>query len=224
MLDLLTHSRLVRLASSILCRHVHVIHHQIHQKPLAAEKHNTAITEWTFNTARDGDYLGLSEDQCNIAFPKQYTDIQINVAYLTSYPITLSDLDTQDQRDHRIRAMIYNGELYILSRHGDSWVQDGVATVHARQRALSAFPDRQHLPSIEFFMYTSDVVGDNRAVWTYTKRAHDNEFRNQWLMPDSGHWAWPHTHIPGYNHVRNEMRKVEDQVNFEENGMARQHK
>ncbi|KAF6237295.1 hypothetical protein HO173_004764 [Letharia columbiana] len=190
--------------------------HQTAKASPAADKQETTTTEWTFNATRDGDNLALSEEQCNIAFPKQYTDIHNNVANLTSNPITLSDLDEQDQHDQRIRAIIYDGELYIISRHGNMWVQNGVATAHALQRALSAFPDRKSLPNIEFFVFTFDIVGENKAVWTYTKPAHDTEFKNQWLMPDFGYWAWPHAHIRSYNHIRNEIRRVEDQVAFED--------
>lgn len=180
-------------------------------------KQGTSSTDWIFNAARDGDNLGLSEEQCNTAFPKQYTDIQNNVANLTSNPIVLADLDIRDRHDHLVRAIIYNGELYIVSRHTEgTWKQNGVATVHALQRALSAFPNRKSLPNIEFSMFMADIVGDNKAVWTFTKPAHDTEFKNQWLMPDFGFWAWPHARIRSYNHVRNEMRKVEDQVDFED--------
>lgn len=189
---------------------------QTAKRPFATDKQDTTTTKWTFNATRDADNLGLSEDQCDIAFPKQYTDIQNNVANLTANPITLSDLDIQDGQDERIRAMIYNGELFIISRQGHTWIQNGVATVHALQRALAAFPDRKSLPNIEFFLYTHDVVGENRAVWTYTKPADVTDFMNQWLMPDFGFWAWPHSHIGSYNYIRNEMRKFEDQLDFED--------
>ena len=184
--------------------------------PSPTGKQKTTTTKWTFNATRDADNLGLSDDQCDIAFPKQYTDIQNNVANLSANPITLSDLDIQDGQDERIRAMIYNGELYIISRHGNTWRQNGVATVHALQRALSAFPDRKSLPNIEFFLFTHDLVGENKAVWTYTKPANVTDYKNQWLMPDFGYWAWPHSHIGSYNHIRNEIRKFEDQVDFED--------
>ena len=174
------------------------------------------LTEWIFNASRDGDNLGLSEEQCNVAFPKQYNDIKNNVANLISSPITLADLDKQDQHDQRIRAIIYDGDLYIISKAGGMWVQNGIATVHALQRALAAFPDRKNLPNIEFFIYAADRVGKNEAVWTYTKPVHETDFRNQWLMPDFGYWAWPHARIRSYNHILKEMRRVEDQVHFED--------
>lgn len=189
--------------------------HQEPKEPPSATKLETTTAKWIFNTARDSDDLGLSEEQCNIAFPKQYADIQNNIANLTSNPITLSDLDAQDQHDQRVRVVVYDGDVYIISRRGNFWKQNGVATVHALQRALSAFPDRKSLPNIEFFMFFFDVVGDNKAVWTYCKPAHDTEFKNQWLMPDFGFWAWPHASIPNYNHVRDEMRRVEDEIDFE---------
>lgn len=185
-------------------------------RPPTKDKQEITTTEWTFNATRDGDNLGLSEEQCNLAFPKQYADIQNNVANLTSKPITRSDLDTQDQHDNRIRAIIYNGELYIISRHGEFSKNNGLATLHALQRALVAFPDRRSLPNIEFFIFSHDLVGENKAVWTYTKPAQDSEFKNQWLMPDFGFWAWPHARIRSYNHIRNEMRRFEDQAEFED--------
>lgn len=186
------------------------------QEPPIIDRLETTTAGWVFNTTRDGHNLGLSEDQCNSAFPKQYADILHNVANLTSNPITLSDLDAQDLHDQRVRIVVYDGDVYIISRGGNFWVQNGVATVHALQRALSAFPDRKSLPNIEFSMFFFDVVGDNKAVWTYTKPAHDTEFKNQWLMPDFGFWAWPHARIPNYNHVRDEVRRVENEIGFDD--------
>ena len=187
------------------------------QKASTADGPGSTETRWTFNTARDNMNLGLSEEQCNVAFPKQYTDINNNVGVLTNKPIKPSDLDAQDHNDMRVRAMIYNGELYLISTSGGFWwSHNGVSTSSAIHRALSAYPDRKSLPNIEFMILLYDIPGDHSTVWSYTKTAHPTEFKNQWLMPDCGHWAWADARISSYNHIRNEMRRVEDQVAFED--------
>lgn len=84
------------------------------------------------------------------------------------------------------------------------------ATLHSLQRALTAFPDRHLLPSIEFIFTTEDFATDpsgQSPIWSYSKR---NEDDSVWLMPDFGYWAWPEVQIGPYHEVRRRIAAIDD--------------
>jgi len=83
------------------------------------------------------------------------------------------------------------------------------ATLHSLQRALSAFPDRHLLPSIEFIFTTEDFAPNPTGqgpIWSYSKRDGDGSV---WLMPDFGYWAWPEVQIGPYHEVRRRIAAID---------------
>lgn len=93
--------------------------------------------------------------------------------------ITREQLDSQDLSGPKIKGMIYDGELYILSDAGFADPPDrGMATAHAINRAINAIsPSEQaQLPNCEFIIFVNDhaamFLGKKAAsppVWSYTK-------------------------------------------------------
>lgn len=84
------------------------------------------------------------------------------------------------------------------------------ATLNSLHRALTAFPDRHLLPSIEFIFTTEDFAEDTTApspIWAYSKRDSDTSV---WLMPDFGYWAWPEVQIGPYHEVRRRIAAIDD--------------
>ena len=177
------------------------------------------FADWEFDAARDGDNYGLSDRQCASAFPKLYGDIDEMVSRRQSNHIAKADFDSV-KGDHvakSIQAMIYRGELYVISDDGLADFQSrGFATLHAINRALLTYPDRGQLPNCEFRIYVGDMAGlGDDSLWVYTKPI-ESETENLWLMPDFGFYDWPEAMIGSYTKSRRDMRVVEEEVPWEE--------
>lgn len=84
------------------------------------------------------------------------------------------------------------------------------STLNSLQRALTAFPDRHLLPSIEFIFTSEDFIDDppdKGPIWAYSKRDSDDSV---WLMPDFGYWAWPEVRIGPYHEVRRRILSIDE--------------
>ena len=174
---------------------------------------------WDFDVVRDGDDYGLSDSQCSAAFPKLYSDVDEMVSRRRQNHIAKADFDAVegDHVKRSIRAMIHNGELYIISDDGLAKVQSrGFATLHAINRALLAYPNRARLPNCEFRVYVGDFAGrGNDTLWVYTKPI-SSAAENLWLMPDFGMYDWPEAMIGSYTKSRRDMMAVESEVPWEQ--------
>ena len=174
---------------------------------------------WEFDVVRDGDNYGLSDSQCSAAFPKLYSDVDEMVSRRENNHISRTDFDSVegDHVQKSIRAMIHNGELYIVSDDGLAALQSrGFATLHAINRALLTYPDRAQLPNCEFRVYVGDFAGQGGdTLWVYTKPV-ESDTENLWLMPDFGMYDWPEAMIGSYTKSRRDMRAVEEEVPWEQ--------
>lgn len=72
---------------------------------------------WEFIASRDGDNYGLSDEQCQIAFPRLFVEIDKSVALRAdaNNPITWKELNTRKVGDGLVRAIIDRGEVSLLS-------------------------------------------------------------------------------------------------------------
>lgn len=67
---------------------------------------------WTFNTTRDEKLHGLSEDQCDAAFPGLYMEIERAVNYRKRVgSITIEDVDISWKDDGVVRAIIIDQQV-----------------------------------------------------------------------------------------------------------------
>lgn len=69
--------------------------------------------QWAFDTARDERNFGLSDEQCLLAFPDFYREIDRAVATRESFgPVTLNDVDISwREGNEMVRAMIYDRQV-----------------------------------------------------------------------------------------------------------------
>jgi hypothetical protein len=77
---------------------------------------------WEFVSTRDGDDYGLSEEQCNIAFPKLFFELEKSVKQREANGslITSKEVQSRKVEDGMVRGIIYDGEVsieLILSLH-----------------------------------------------------------------------------------------------------------
>nr|BAV69316.1 putative glycosyltransferase [Penicillium brasilianum] len=166
---------------------------------------------WEFVVERDALNHGLSDEQCQFAFPKLFGEIEKSVLLRQGTRITYRDLDSRDVEDGMVRAIIDRGQLYIVEYAPMPVTASRArATLNSLHRALTATPDRHLLPSIEFIFTTEDFANDPTGkgpVWAYSKRDADDSV---WLMPDFGYWAWPEVQIGPYHEVRRRIAAIDD--------------
>lgn len=70
---------------------------------------------WEFVVGRDGRNHGLSEEQCLIAFPKLYIEIDKSALLKQETPISFKELDSRDVEDGMVRGIIDQGEVSYRS-------------------------------------------------------------------------------------------------------------
>lgn len=169
---------------------------------------------WQYNYERDGRNYGLSEDQCNAAFPELYKEIDRAVQHRREKwgKITPDETEVAWRGDGIVQAMIHDNQLYVIDPHA---VTDGnhrpraLATLHAIHRAISAFGGR--LPNIEFSFTVHDFAlhdkYGNHTTWAYTRLPHQEKL---WLMPDFGLWGWPDVGLRSYAELQTVLDYQED--------------
>lgn len=153
-------------------------------------------SEWKFQYGRDDRNLGLNQNQCQTSFPGLFQDILRSGTYWKARGgVSAEDLDDTPLENGMAKAMIYNGELYIIATRaqGGDNRRKIVATLSSISRALSASPDRTTIPNIEFILSVEDRIDDvngvGHPIWTFSRKISEE---SAWLMPDFGFWAWGH--------------------------------
>lgn len=70
-------------------------------------------TSWEFIVDRDGNDHGLSEDQCRIAFPKLFDEIEKSAGLRSQNPISYAELRGREVEDGMVRGIIDRGEVCL---------------------------------------------------------------------------------------------------------------
>ena len=199
------------------------------RRPLEPCSPVPADENWEFQAWRDAENYGLSDHQCETAFPKLFVEIDKSVARRGTN-ITFHDIDSQKQLNGMVRAMVYNGQvcrffspvsdkcahtlqqLLIIHAEGlEGFKSRGHATLHALNRALTSSPNRKLLPNIEFVLLIEDFSGENVPRWVYSKRDVEAD-NNVWLMPDFGYWSWPETGVSSYTKFRRRAMAIDEGI------------
>lgn len=178
--------------------------------------------DWKFDPGRDGKNLTFTEVQCLASFPGLYEDIEHAKEFWSGH-ITSSTLDRYEMRDGTTRAMIFDGELYIIATRNkaEDHRRKTLAALSSIYRAVSSAPDRKSIPNIEFIFSIEDKGEDIGAtghpLWVLARKATESLF----LMPDFGYWAWDNiigdanNEIGPYDEVVEEALVVERDLSFD---------
>ncbi|KAI9367586.1 glycosyl transferase family 90-domain-containing protein [Aspergillus egyptiacus] len=173
---------------------------------------------WSFQYGRDDKDLSLNKDQCQASFPGLFQDIHRGVGYWKSREgISIDDLNAAPFRDGMARAIISNGELYVVATKakGEDHRHKILSMLASISRALSASSTRTSLPTIEFIFSIEDRVDDVHAVghpiWVLSRKASEESV---FLMPDFGYWSWTKGDIGPYGQVTDRVMVTESQLNF----------
>lgn len=94
---------------------------------------------WEFIVERDGDNHGLSEEQCQIAFPKLFGEIDKSASLRMDKPISFKELDSRNVEDGMVRGIIDHGEvnaelrmIFIFASHLTKFLCRALIAVHRR--------------------------------------------------------------------------------------------
>lgn len=95
---------------------------QSEQELVQAPTPTSPSTTWIFDAERDERNYGLSDEQCLLAFPDYYREIDRAVASRGMLgPVTLDDVDIS-WRDEMVRAMIYDRQVGTTPRAASSFM------------------------------------------------------------------------------------------------------
>ena len=72
-------------------------------------------SKWKFDWRRDGPKYGLSESQCDAAFPGLWKDMYISLEKRNGVNVTLEEFDESMEGEGAIRCMIYDGQVRTLT-------------------------------------------------------------------------------------------------------------
>lgn len=190
------------------------------------DTNTTSDQPWKFKYGRDDRDAGLSETDCLASFPGLFEDVERGARYWKENGnIPTSSLDEVELKNGMTRAMITDGNLYVIATKskGEDHRRKIVATLSTMYRALAAMPYRYTAPSLEFIFSVedkaSDVIGVGHPVWVFARKASEASL---FLMPDFGFWAWDNiingknNEIGSYDDVVEKAKEVEESVPFAE--------
>ncbi|KAK6819593.1 hypothetical protein PG990_010090 [Apiospora arundinis] len=192
-----------------------------HEQVPPLEKDKQKEKEWTFVVGRDDLNFGLSDEQCDIAFPQLYQEIDRARDHLVAKNRTIKEKDvhvdrkgTYDGHTHgEFQVMINDGELYIIKEvSGEPDRSRGLAALANMYRAISSMPDaRRQIPNIEFTFDIEDVAqggekNPERIRWTWARHK-DNPWH--WAMPDFDGWSYPDDGVASFVQFRADVAELE---------------
>lgn len=165
--------------------------------------------QWVFSFRRDAHNYGLDEDQCQAAFPGLFEDIGRARKYRKRFgKVTAQDLSFTLTKG-MVRAMIFDGELYVLQTFLVDNVnrQKAIGALASLHRAIVTSRQRNALPNIEFVFSVEDIPAQPKSpLWALSRRAQDEAL---WLIPDFGFWAWDMPQLGTFSEVADEAMQRE---------------
>lgn len=172
-------------------------------QPVVAGTNPQHEAAWTYNPSRDASNIGLTDAQCEQAFPDLYYEIDRAAEYWRNrgHTITQNDTDIGWRHDGAFRVLIHNNQLRILETK-KAWVpynyrkRTFYTLLQMHRALLGAQASGERLPSIEFAVVLDDKSlmpggGDTHSVWAYTRQIGNDAEEKLWPMPDFQFFASP---------------------------------
>ncbi|KAI1775889.1 glycosyl transferase family 90-domain-containing protein [Hypoxylon cercidicola] len=182
----------------------------------------TVKEAWAFDVERDSLNYGLSDDQCESAFPDLYQELDRARDFLLNQNLRIkeSDLKLDAKGDYtglqhgEFHAMLSNGELYVIrERKGEPDRSRGLAALANMYRAITAMPNPRELPDVEFIIDIEDQASRGEKNPERIRWAWAREEKNEWLwvMPDFDGWAYPDDGVGSYTQFREDALEIENE-------------
>ncbi|OJD32120.1 uncharacterized protein BKCO1_4100042 [Diplodia corticola] len=187
-----------------------------HPKPASSKPYwNQGTTTWRFDPARDARNLGLSDEQCDIAFPDLYTEVYRARDHLGLNSVKQIQVQIYSERKPwahaQIHVLIHSGQLYIVDEmKGASNRARALAGLANLYRAITALDDPSTIPNVEFILDLEDTptldAPKDRIVWGWNRPKSN---LNTWVAPDFDGWAFPNPDLGSYISFRDRIQYTE---------------
>ncbi|KAI0376322.1 glycosyl transferase family 90-domain-containing protein [Hypomontagnella monticulosa] len=193
-----------------------------HQSHRTTPSQSTEEEAWIFDSQKDGLNYGLSDGQCESAFPDLYQELDRARDFLLeqNHRITEADMRLDAKEDYtglphgEFHVMISNGELYVIEeKKGEPDRSRGLAALANMYRAITAIPDPRSLPDVEFIIDIEDRAARGEKDPTRIRWAWAREESNPWLwvMPDFDGWSYPDDGVGSYVQFREDVDELESE-------------
>ncbi|KAI9657948.1 MAG: hypothetical protein M1821_002605 [Bathelium mastoideum] len=152
---------------------------------------------WTYDPVRDERNLGLTEEQCEAAFPGQDAEIvRAREWHAANGGIDQDQvklwIDEPDKAHGQVRILVYDGDIYVVGeKQGVVDRTRYLAGLSMIYRSIVAIPDPRVLPNVEFTLDRMDHPNPEphrpgRTAWGWCRHKTDND---TWVMPDFNGWS-----------------------------------
>ncbi|KAF2871052.1 glycosyl transferase family 90-domain-containing protein [Massariosphaeria phaeospora] len=180
---------------------------------------------WDFDADVHSNVHTLTNEQCDIAFPKLYHRLDEAVQRRQGRKVHVQDIQITEGRC-MVRVMIYQGELFVVDagKPEKCYVANGnereriLGTLAQIDRALATTPSSDSsIPNIEFSLSLDDLPRRSKGKGTFFgyTRKDGRAYDDVWLMPNYAYWSWNYTHAPSWNSIRREIADAEQRVPWE---------
>ncbi|KAK8052281.1 hypothetical protein PG993_003666 [Apiospora rasikravindrae] len=187
-------------------------------------KGSSPQSSWVFDANRDALNYGLSDEQCDAAFPGLYAEIYRARDHLLKHNKTIGRKDVHLYHDeqragrphYELHVLLHDGELYVLHQNDGVWPHHyrAVAGLANFYRAMVAMPDLRRLPNVEFVLNADDYYArpdepgfaDGRPRFSWNRHKDDPW---TWVMPDFGGWMFSDDGVQSYAQFRADVGLVE---------------
>lgn len=177
-------------------------------------------SSWEFDPKRDSLNYGLSDDQCESAFPDLFQELDRARDFLLDQNRRIKETDMRlDAKDDytglphgEFHVMVSNGELYVIKeKKGEPDRSRGLAALANLYRAITAVPDPRSLPNIEFIIDIEDRAArgeknPKRIRWAWARQENNPWL---WVMPDFDGWSYPDDGVGSYVQFREDVEELE---------------
>ncbi|KAK8197989.1 glycosyl transferase family 90-domain-containing protein [Phyllosticta capitalensis] len=174
------------------------------------------VSWWRFDSEKDALNYGLTDDQCDAAFPGLFQEIDRAREHFKENKIQEKDVrigageeEITNSRSE-FHAMIYNGQLIVVNEtKGEPDRSRGLAALASLHRAMNAIPNPRELPNIEFVLDLHDrgeAGSPDKVRWTWARHKTN---QNMWVVPDFDGWSYPDDAVGSYPQFRDEVMEAE---------------
>ncbi|KAF2161762.1 hypothetical protein M409DRAFT_58838 [Zasmidium cellare ATCC 36951] len=178
------------------------------------------VESWSYEWERDRNNHGLTKEQCDIAFPELYNEIDRAVEYWKDRKITPQSIDLVDGNDGGVRVLIHDQQLRIINTRGlfrKDFRHRIIAVLQQLLRALTAAESaNEPIPDVEMTIIVDDKPvldpAKSSPLWAFTRAYADPKHDDLWLTPDFHFWANPPEN-EGFRQMQERARKHDGPLN-----------
>lgn len=154
---------------------------------------------WTFDWARDADNHGLSEEQCDSAFPELWKEIERSEEYWREKKISAQNIELFKGNDGGVRVLLTNSTLRIIRTkglHRADFRHRIIAVLQQLLRAITAAEAvDEPIPDIEFTVVVDDKAvqhpDKDGAYLTFARAYANHKHDSLWVTPDFHFYGAP---------------------------------